>query len=268
MSVSKRSFITISLATLIGLGSVGVAVYSPLSSPHGETQTKQSETVNFNDLYMKMKRNIVLVGFEEKEEKFVWIGSGFIVLKNNKVYVFTAGHVIQYLQEDIKKQMLIVPVGILSTIRQKAPKVFATRTLISVVDKTGKEPDFGIAEVACTSEEMLAYFKTEYPIKLATNDDVTVGEKVLTVGNMLADGAPLAYSCGEIIHPNPTWPSGGYVYHSCPTLPGNSGSPVFNSKGYCVGIHVAAINRVSLYTSMKVIRNRCEREGFGFFWTD
>lgn len=62
---------------------------------------------------------------------------------------------------------------------------------------------------------------------------VRTGERIFVIGNSL--GAGTCITSGIISDNN----RNGRLMYDCPTNPGNSGGPVFNSEGYVIGTHVA-----------------------------
>lgn len=71
------------------------------------------------------------------------------------------------------------------------------------------------------------------PLRLGDFDSVRTGERIFVIGNSL--GAGTCITGGIISDKN----RHGQLMYDCPTNPGNSGGPVFNSEGKVIGTHVA-----------------------------
>lgn len=71
------------------------------------------------------------------------------------------------------------------------------------------------------------------PLKFGEYDNVRTGERIFVIGNSL--GAGTCITSGIISDKN----RNGQLMYDCPTNPGNSGGPVFNSDGLVIGTHVA-----------------------------
>ncbi len=70
------------------------------------------------------------------------------------------------------------------------------------------------------------------PLKFADYHKVRTGERVFVIGNSLGEG--LCITSGIVSDKD----RDGQLMYDCPTNPGNSGGPVFNSDGQVIGTHV------------------------------
>jgi len=71
------------------------------------------------------------------------------------------------------------------------------------------------------------------PLRFGNYDTVRTGERIFVIGNSL--GAGTCITSGIISDKNRK----SQLMYDCPTNPGNSGGPVFNSDGLVIGTHVA-----------------------------
>lgn len=76
------------------------------------------------------------------------------------------------------------------------------------------------------------------PLLFADYGKVRTGERVFVIGNSLGEG--LCITSGIVSDKD----RDGQLMYDCPTNPGNSGGPVFNSEGQVIGTHVrGTLNR-------------------------
>lgn len=74
------------------------------------------------------------------------------------------------------------------------------------------------------------------PLKFGDYKKVRTGERIFVIGNSLGYGTCI--TSGIVSDKN----RGGQLMYDCPTNPGNSGGPVFNSDGLVIGTHVAGLS--------------------------
>jgi S1-C subfamily serine protease len=215
----------------------------------------------------------VLVGYVTKIDEnnntpnYVWIGSGGVIVRNNRVYVLTAQHVTEFVA-NLKKKLVI---GVPKTLFDNG-KIVPFETKILVVghpegfDMEKSFLDFAILEVLCNYQEIKKYFSCG--LTLSRRASFKENDDILLIGNMLADYAELSVSFGRINKVGAEWPK-YHIYADYASLPGTSGSPVFDKNGNVVGVHVASLGgRVSLFVDINVIRCEAEKQGYGFLWED
>lgn len=71
------------------------------------------------------------------------------------------------------------------------------------------------------------------PVKFGEYEKIRTGERIFIIGNSLGEGTCI--TSGIVSDKN----RHGQLMYDCPTNPGNSGGPVFNSDGLVIGTHVA-----------------------------
>lgn len=71
------------------------------------------------------------------------------------------------------------------------------------------------------------------PLTFGDYNRVRTGERIFVIGNSLGEGTCI--TSGIVSDKD----RGGQLMYDCPTNPGNSGGPVFNSEGQVIGTHVA-----------------------------
>lgn len=71
------------------------------------------------------------------------------------------------------------------------------------------------------------------PLQFCKTGSVRTGERIFVIGNSLGEG--ICITSGIISDNN----RDGQLMYDCPTNPGNSGGPVFNTDGQVIGTHVA-----------------------------
>lgn len=71
------------------------------------------------------------------------------------------------------------------------------------------------------------------PLKFGEYEKIRTGERIFVIGNSLGEGTCI--TSGIVSDKG----RHGQLMYDCPTNPGNSGGPVFNSDGLVIGTHVA-----------------------------
>lgn len=263
MKIFKFIFLAFLAVLLIG----GYTLFSTntINNNHQSKNTTCPVCPCSNIEYEKLKNTVVLVGYKNSkndQEGYLWIGSGGVAVVNNlykRVYVLTAKHVVDHIVNYYKSDVYVCP----SHKLHKNPKQF----LCKVVQQGKNEDlDFALLEVKCSLDETYTYFTNS--LNLKRNVNLKELNTIFCIGNMLADYGELSVGVGRVVNSNPVWPK-YHVYADYASLPGSSGSPVFNLDGTVIGIHVATLyNRVSLFVNINVVREELEKEGFGFLWQD
>jgi serine protease Do len=160
-------------------------------------------------------------------------GSGIIVSEGG--FVITNYHVI----EDANKIEIVIPEK--NTIKTATVKI-----------KDSKN-DIAILEISNFSYS--SYFSQPIPFVLADINTIKVGEEVFTLGFPLGDimGANSRLSNGRINSLYGLQDDPRLFQISNPLQPGNSGGPLFNSKGELVGLVVSSLNAKYFYENVGVI---------------
>ncbi|MDP3064481.1 MAG: trypsin-like peptidase domain-containing protein, partial [Chloroflexota bacterium] len=128
-----------------------------------------------------------------------------------------------------------------------AHHVIKDATLIRVVTETGQVI---FATVAASSQERdvavlrLPIALSTSPLQLGDSDALEVGQPVLLMGSPLGEPGTVTTGIVSALHRTETYE--GYtvrdmVQFDAATNRGNSGGPLFNSKGEVVGIAVAGV---------------------------
>jgi len=133
-------------------------------------------------------------------------GTGFII--DSQGYVVTNYHVVE---------------------GAKAATIITSDNQNHAVGLVGYDLDLDIA--------LLKVDGTYKALSLANSDDVTVGEKVIAIGNPL--GLQFSVSQGIVSAVHRTGPNGitAYIQTDAALNPGNSGGPLINTDGKVIGIN-------------------------------
>lgn len=113
----------------------------------------------------------------------------------------------------------------------------ADRTVRATVVRMGtekKNEHCGNRDLALLKLAQVPLGATE--IKFGNFDAVRTGERIYVIGNSMGYGTCI--TSGIISDSN----RNGQLMYDCPTNPGNSGGPVFDSKGLVIGTHVAGFS--------------------------
>lgn len=242
MSDSKSSWLDSGVAkAALGLLSgvaIGFAAFYPLSTP-----TPFSESAKDNR-YERAKRNTVLIVAPDGQ------GSGVVVRKQNRLFVWTAAHVVEgYSEVEVKR--------LLHWDGRKAGEIsFKARVLHS-----SKSQDWALLWLDAPANAFPG-------ANFAGKDPLSPGDRVYHVGNWLGDAFDGSVSEGIVsqIGVNPGESRTGWPWSeiyldqvNLVAMPGSSGGPIFNSAGEVVGIVVGAPGRGSLgFVCYVPVRVLCE----------
>ena len=144
-------------------------------------------------------------------------GSGYLISDDG--YAITNSHVVSL---DTGKSCVRCSVKV------------AGETVSAVVVAMGTENN----SMHCSNSD-LALIKLSYvpstaiPLRFGKSYNVRTGERIFVIGNSLGFGTCIT---SGIVSDNDR---NGQLMYDCPTNPGNSGGPVFNSDGLVIGTHVA-----------------------------
>ncbi|UCE66351.1 MAG: trypsin-like peptidase domain-containing protein [Candidatus Zixiibacteriota bacterium] len=160
-------------------------------------------------------------------------GSGFLLSKFG--YVVTNYHVV----EDAEKIEVILP--------DKNLK-FAVK-----VEAEDKKNDIVILRM--NDLDLPDYFNREFPFSLGNSDSVKVGEEVFTLGYPIGNimGTSSRLSTGVVNSLYGIQDDDRLFQISNPVLPGNSGGPLFNSRGEVVGLVVSSLNAKLIYQTLGIV---------------
>ncbi len=185
--------------------------------------------------YVKMYPKYTDKNYEsnKKSESQKGSGSGIIVSTNG--LVITNYHVI----ENSKKIEVIIP--------------DKNITKLATVKIKDSKNDIAILEINDFS--FSSYFSQPIPFVLADINTIKVGEEVFTLGFPLGDimGASSRLSNGRINSLYGLQDDPRLFQISNPLQPGNSGGPLFNSKGELVGLVISSLNAKYFYENVGVI---------------
>jgi serine protease Do len=179
-------------------------------------QTTEEAIVQLAEEVLPSVVNIKVTAYSSKEQRFGQaIGSGFVISEDG--YVLTNNHVVSGAVE--------------ISVSFEDGREFGAKLL-------GKDPDIDVALLQIKSDEK---FK---PVKIGNSDNIKVGQWALSVGN--PHGFNNTLTLGII---SATGRSGygigtyeDYIQTDAAINQGNSGGPLFNSKGEVVGINTAIIS--------------------------
>lgn len=197
----------------------GVDASSPDAGVDATEQTETEEVVGKDDeltpseIFQKMKPGVVTIEVEKSvgPHKGRSGGTGFII--DDMGTVVTNYHVVFPLGETIE---ITLHDGIKST---------------------------EVEYLAGDRKLDLALLRIEPPddlvsLRLGDSSEVAVGEHVVAIGNPLG----LDYTLTDgLVSARRIWQGRKMIQISVPVSPGNSGGPLFNSKGHVVGVNTAAL---------------------------
>ncbi len=159
--------------------------------------------------YRKNGSDVVLIITESG------VGTGF--LTKTKGTILTAAHVVSG-----KKQITI--------------QLFNDKTLKARILSEDKNRDIAVIRVDRNDYQ---YIMSE-GIPLGDSDNVEIGEQVVEIGNSLGLGVSVSDGIISAIKKNK---DERLFQTTAPTSPGNSGSPLINSQGECIGIISRQMNK-------------------------
>ncbi len=175
-------------------------------------------------------------------------GSGVVVHRGNRVFVWTAVHVVSDVSE----------VTIHQTFRHDGRKAGEQTFNGHVICRLGSTTESGIKGV-----DAALIWVDAPPDRLAgatwADSTPSVGETVYHVGNLRGDAFDNSLSQGTLaqigVRPEvPGWPWDLVDQCDAISLPGSSGGPVFDSAGHIIGLLVGGPgNAVSCYVPLRVI---------------
>lgn len=161
--------------------------------------------------------------------------TGFLISNNGTRYVLTNEHVVMY-------ETTVSDGGLWGTTRKE--KVAFSNIKTKFYNST---TEYSMKVVAHDSDVDLALLRfesavpsaTTHPaLKLATSPDVlSYGEEVLIIGN--PEGIGIACAKGTVSIPSLTvesWGSSSFIMTDAAVNPGNSGGPMLDRNGTCVGV--------------------------------
>lgn len=160
-------------------------------------------------------------------------GSGIIVSESG--FVITNYHVI----EGANRIEIVIPEK--NTVKTATVKIKDSKNDIAILE---------IGDFLYSS-----YFSQPIPFILADINTIKVGEEVFTLGFPLGDimGANSRLSNGRINSLYGLQDDPRLFQISNPLQPGNSGGPLFNSKGELVGLVVSSLNAKYFYENIGII---------------
>ncbi len=185
--------------------------------------------------YVKMYPKYTDKNYDSNKKSESQKGSGSGIIVSTSGLVITNYHVI----ENSKKIEVVIP-----------DKNITKSATVKIKDSKN---DIAILEISDFSYS--SYFSQTIPFVLADINTIKVGEEVFTLGFPLGDimGANSRLSNGRINSLYGLQDDPRLFQISNPLQPGNSGGPLFNSKGELVGLVVSSLNAKYFYENVGVI---------------
>ncbi|MDE6474051.1 MAG: trypsin-like peptidase domain-containing protein [Clostridia bacterium] len=168
------------------------------------------------DLFEKCKDGVLEINCRGK--KSAWSGSGYII--SRKGYAVTNAHVAAEEDGQACENITVNVPGYDYKIKAHVVALADTKA------GNGNGVDLAIIQL----EQMYPKFKA---LPLGNFDAVRTGEEIYVIGNSLGFGTCITRGIVSDKDRN------GMLMYDCATNPGNSGGPVFNTKGEVIGTHVA-----------------------------
>jgi S1-C subfamily serine protease len=207
----------------------------------------QLKEYSLQNLYREKTIGIVQVLAENKESRTHDKGAGFFISKDGQV--ITAAHVIYREDKGLSKAVNI----------SLDRKIFYS----AEIKKVDLQHDVALLKVTKRAEknntEALPPFKF---LELNTKDDLVAGDRIVTIGNpnaffLIMTTGVVASSTPQIatIHDGKIKYT-DLVIATIIVYPGNSGGPVFNTKGQVVGVLTVGneVESLSLFQKAKYIQ--------------
>lgn len=148
-----------------------------------------------------------------------WAGSGYIVSENG--FAITNAHVAADDDGQPCRKMVV------RVCKQEIPAM----VVALADDKAGRGSGVDLAIIKLAKMPVGAVV-----LSFGDSDCLRNGEQIYVIGNSLGEGTCIT---GGILSDKNR---NGLLMYDSATNPGNSGGPVFNSKGFVIGTHVAGTN--------------------------
>lgn len=171
---------------------------------------KQYKDLNAADIYKRNKKSVVLISSEFDD--YCSVGTGFII---DKGVMLTSAHVV---------------------VKREDNKIVSPSSITCQFDKS--KTTFKLKLIDYNLDLDIAYLKISNdigtPIKISNKSPIK-GERCFVMGNQLGKGA-ISILSGDISDDSRKVGKHKYIVISVPINVGNSGGPLFNSKGELIGL--------------------------------